>query len=238
MGTSKEMMTIWMLIIGILPCWGASKNAPPDDIATIEALIDAHKKMMKAEELAVLELTTTAGTQEITTKWAAKYNKTRKMLNQRLADVGSYATLVSSLASIALQLKNLTESYAEFTETTYKKAKKQPFLLLVYTNTNIRIEKEIEHIVKCCGDYALFQSNVLKATMEEKRQILGFISTHIATVQRLINRANLTCRSVLATGVKEYHVMDIINSETNKELMEKIISKWKGTKKDEQDSEG
>ena len=232
------MMIIWILIIGILPCWGASKNAPPDDIATIEALIDAHKKMKKAEELAVLELTTTAGTQEITTKWAAKYNNTRKMLNQRLADVSSYATLLSSIANIGLQLKNLTESYAEFTETTYKRAKKQPFLLLVYTNANIRIEKEIEHIVKSCGDFALFQSNVLKATMEEKRQILGFILMHISSVQLLINKANLTCRSVLATGVKEYHVMDIINSKTNKELMEKIISKWKGTKKEEQDSEG
>lgn len=228
MGTyRKTIILALILIFGTGASQGASKNAPPDDILTIEALIDAHKKMKKAEDLAIIELTTTAGTQEITKKAAAKYNETRKMLNQRLADVGSVVTIASSLVSLTQQLKNLTESYVEFTETTYKNAKRKPFLMLVYTNANMQIANEIKHITKCCTDYALFQTNVLKSTMDEKRQLLNFLSAHIASTQRIINRATLTCRSALTTGVQMYHVDQIINSETNKEIMNKIISKWK-----------
>lgn len=218
---------IAMLLLCNIAAWSGGKNSPPDDIATIEALIDAHKKMKKAEDIAVLELTAITETQSLTQKMATKYNQTRTMLNQRLADAGSYLTLLSSIASVALQLKDLTESYAEFTETTYKNAQRQPFLVMVYTTANIKIAKEIKHITKCCAEFPLFQTNVLKATMDEKRQILGFISAHIALTQRIINRATLTCRSVLATGVQEYHVMDIIDSKTNQEIINKIIAKWK-----------
>ena len=204
------------------------KNSPPDDILTIEALISAHKSMKKAEDIAVLELSAIAETQDITKKMAAKYNQTRRMLNQRLADVGSALTLFSSVASITMQLKDLTESYADFTERVYNNAKRQPFLLLTYTTANIQIANEIKHITKCCTDFVGFQTNVLKATMEEKRQILGFISAHISAVQRIINRTSIMCRSMLAIGVQEYHVYDIINSKANKDLMKKIIGKWKG----------
>lgn len=204
------------------------KNAPPDDVLTIELLIDAHKKMKKAEDIAVVELRAITETQDITKKMALKYNQTRKMLNQRLADVGSALTLLSSVASITMQLKDLTESYADFTERVYKNAKRQPFLLLTYTTANIQIANEIKHIAKSCAEFPLFQTNVYKATMEEKRQILGFISAHISSVQRIINRTSLLCRSMLAVGVQEYHLYDIIDSKTNKDIMNKIIGKWKG----------
>lgn len=222
----KKLIILVLIIVGNIPTWGASKNTPPDDIMTIEALIDAHKKMKKAEDIAVLELSAIAETHDLTKKMATKYNQTRQMLNQRLADVGSYITLVSSLVSITQQMKNLTESYADFTETAYKNAKRQPYLMMVYTSANLQIADEIKHIIKSCGDFTLFQSNVLKATMEEKRQMLGFISAHIASAQMIINRASLTCRSVLTTGVKEYHVAELINSKTNKEIINKVITKW------------
>ncbi len=227
MGTNKKLTFLFIALFCYMNAWSGGKNSPPDDIATIEALIDAHKKMKKAEDIAVLELSSIAYTQSLTQKVATKYNQTRTMLNQRLADAGSYLTLLSSIASITLQLKDLTESYKEFTETTYNNAKRQPFLLMVYTNANIQIANEIKHISKSCVDFAAFQSNILKATMNEKRQLLGFISANIASVQRIINRASLTCRSLLATGIQEYHVWEIINSKTNQEIINKVITKWK-----------
>lgn len=211
-----------------LPAYAGGKNAPPDDIATIEALIDAHKKMKKAEDIAVVELTAAAETQSLTQKMAGKYNESRKMLNQRLADVGSILTLTSSITSITIQLKDLKESYEEFTETTYKNAKREPFLLAVYTSANIQIAEEIKRIAQGCTDFVAFQTNILKSTMEEKRQLLGFISAHIASVQRIINRASITCRTMLSVGVQEYNVFDLINSKTNQDIMQKIIGKWKG----------
>lgn len=227
MESNSKLVVLLVLLVTSITAIAGGKNSPPDDILTIEALIDAHKKMKQAEDLAVLELTATAETQTLTEKIAGKYNETRKMLNQRLADVGSALTLASSLASVTLQLKNLTESYAEFTETAYKNAKRQPFLMVMYTSANLQIADEIKNIVKSCGDFALFQTNVLKSTMEEKRKILGFISALISSVQRIINKASMSCRSMLAVGVKEYHVQEIINSKTNKELMKKIVEKWK-----------
>ncbi len=227
MGKSKKLIILSLLLLSSLSAWCGGKNSLPDDIATIEALIDAHKRMKKAEDIAVLELNAITDTHIATQTMAKKYNQTRAILNQRLADVGSYITLASSIASITLQLKELTESYTDFTETTYNHAKKHPFLLLVYTNANVQIANEIKHIVKSCVDFVAYQSNILKATMNEKRQLLGFISTNIATVQRIINKATLTCRSLLATGVQEYHVWEIVNSKTNQEIINKIIAKWK-----------
>ncbi len=227
MGSSKQIILLVILLMSNIAAWSGGKNDPPDDIPTIEALIDAHKRMQKAEDLAVLELGYITTAQSFSQKAAAKYNETRKMLNQRLADVGSALTLASSIASITMQLKDLTETYADFTKTTYNNAKRHPFLLLIYTSTNAQVAKEIEHITKCCIDFAGFQTNVFKSTMNEKRQLLGFISANIASIQRILNRASLTCRSMLATGVQEYHVWDLVNSKTNQEIINKVIAKWK-----------
>lgn len=226
MGKIKQMTIAIICLLMPAAVYAGGKNSPPPDVPTIEALIDAHKSMKKAEDIAVTELTAIYETQTLAKKAAAKYNETRKMLNQRMADVGSILTLTSTVATIALQLKDLTESYADFTEKAFANAKRHPFLLATYTNANLQIAWEITHITKSCGDFVLFQTNVFKSTMDEKRQILAFIQMHISSVQRIINRASMQCRSMMATGVQEYHVMDIVNSKTNQEIMNKVIGKW------------
>lgn len=226
MGKSKKIIILALISFNAMSTMAAGKNSAPNDIPTIEALIDAHKKMKKAEDIAVVELSAITETHDLTSRLASRYNQTRTKLNQRLADVGSVVTLVSSLLSITQQLKNLTEDYAYFTETTYKNAQKHPYLILVYTNANAQLVSEIKHIIKSCADFSFFQTNVFKSTMEEKRQLLGFISMHIASAQRIISRATMICRSICLTGVKEYHVQDLINSKTNQELINKVINKW------------
>lgn len=197
----------------------------PNDIPTIEALISAHKAMKKAEDIAILDLSSISATHKQTSGFANKYKEAKSMLNQRLADVNSAITLVSSIFSVTLKLKNLMEDYKDFTVITYKNAKRQPFLLLTYTNANKQIVDETKRIAAKCTQFALFQTNVLKATMEEKKQILEFISMNIASVQRIISQATWTCRSLLATGIKEYHVKDLI--ESSEDIINKIIGLWK-----------
>lgn len=203
------------------------KNSLPRDPTTIEALIDAHKKMKEAEDLAIKELAATTVLHTETKSLADKYNEVKSFLNERMADAGSYVTLASDVANVLLKLESLYENYKYFTEITYSNAKRQPFLLLSYTSTNAELASEIKHIATKCAEYTGFQNNILKATMAEKRKLLYYISSHINSCDMIIRHANMICRSMLNTGLQEYHVRDLINSANNNKIMSKVIESWK-----------
>lgn len=198
----------------------------PDDVLTIEALVDVHKRMKKAEDLAVLELTTIEETHSLTERATTAVNKTRTVLNKRLSDANSYISLALQLTNVTLKVKNLIENYADFTKYTYQHALSQPLTLAYYTNANIKIKREVELIGKMVAGFSAAGINLLKATMQEKYMVLGQIDNAVLKINMIINHANLVCRGMQKTGIRMYHVKELLSDKTNKEITDKLIALW------------
>lgn len=226
MEQSCKIILFVILVSLVSPC-SIFAAVAPDDLPTIEALIDVHKRMRKAEDLAVLELTTIEETHSLTKKSTIDFNRTRTALNKRMSDVNSYLSLALQLTNITLKVKNLLENYVDFSETTYRHALSQPFTLAYYVNANVKIKKEVEHVSKMVAGFTAAGINLLKATMQEKYMVLGQIDTAVGRINRVISHANLVCRGMVRTGVKSYHIKEIINDKTNKEIADKLIGLWK-----------
>lgn len=198
----------------------------PDDVATIEALIDAHKKMKSAEDLAVLELTAIKTEQSLSQKAMSAYNQTRTILNKRLSDTNSYLMLALQITNVAAKCKNLVENYAEFTTTVYEHAKDKPFAMLYYTRANYVLQKEVKRMSQLIAGYAAAGLGVLKATMEEKYHMISMIDAQIAKMNRVICHNSVICRGMVNTGVKKYHILDMFQSKEYKDMTNDIIGLW------------
>lgn len=198
----------------------------PEDVPSIEALIDAHKKMKKAEDLAVLELGAIEETHGLTERVTAAYNKTRTTLNKRLSDGNSYLSLATQIVNVTVKLENLIENYKDFTTLTYQYALKKPYVLVYYTKANYKLSKEIKHLSAIIGEYTASGLGILKATLEEKYRMVNMIEVSISALNRIIWRSDLICRSVIRIGLKSYHIQDLFDKETQELMTQLLIEQW------------
>ena len=223
MEPAYRIVAVIVLLVASLPL---KAGTVPNDLPTIEALIDAHKKMKKAEDLAVLELTAIEETHSLTEKVTTAFNKTRTALNKRMSDANSYIALASQVTGVALKLKNLVENYADFTTLTYEHAVNNPLVMVYYVNANAKIKNEVKHVEALVAGFTASGLNLLKATMQEKYAALAKIENAIARINRIIGHASLMCRSMVNGGVKIWHVKDLLNDKTTETIAEKLIALW------------
>lgn len=198
----------------------------PNDLPTIEALIDAHKKMKKAEDLAVLELTAIEETHSLTERVTTAFNKTRTVLNKRMADANSYISLAAQLTGVTLKLKDLIENYEDFTTRTYEHALDKPLVMAYYANVHLKLVREVNHVKTLVAGFTASGVNLLKATMREKFAVLGKIENAIFRINSMIWHANLMCRGMVNSGVKIWHIKDILNDKETAAIADKLIALW------------
>lgn len=225
---SKITLSFSLLVLLLCPEVCRSNKFVPNDLPTIEALIDAHKKMKKAEDLAVLELTAIEETHRLTDKAVCAYNNTRSVLNKRLADANSYLMLAVQISNVAIKVARIGQSYMDFTTTTYDYALKKPFVMVYYLRANYELAKEARHIAEMVAGFTASGLNLLKATMEEKYRVLMQIENSIAKMSRIIAANNMICRGMLQTGLQMWHIQDILNSRTMDSIANKVIALWIG----------
>jgi len=203
-----------------------SLDLVPDDILLTEALKSLHSTMADQEKKCRDQVTLIEGEQITTKSFATKYNNTRLMLNKKLEDIGSWVNLASRVMSITVQSKNLYDNFTDFTKMALDSAQKNPFVLIFYGNAVDQAKEEVDLLLKQVAYFVGYQSNVLKATMDEKNELLSKISYRINRTTAIINRGKRVCRSLLKGGVKEYHFREFLKNKNNTERVNRILDKW------------
>lgn len=198
----------------------------PKDLPTIEALMEQHKTIKKAEDAASLQVATSLGEQTLITKGAEKFNKVRTTLDTKLGNAYSYVLLGSSLAYTGTSLYKLSEEYADFAKNTYRHALKKPMVAWYFTEANLAASREIKNLKNLYLALSASGINVMKASMDEKLNIVMQIRTSIDNIRAIIGDANLWCSMVVMGGFRYDYIWDILNSELTDEIASKIINKW------------
>lgn len=198
----------------------------PSDFPTFEALMALHKAVKKDEDEAMARIATSFGEQSLVTKGAEKFNDVRTILDTKLNNVHSYIVLAAAISSTANSLYLLTKEYADFTSNTYKFVTKKPFVAWYYADANLAIAREIKHAQKLYATVTASGINLMKASMDEKLNLIMMLKTTIDNARRIIDNANLYCYLVTNCGWKPDYIWEILTSPVKDEIVGAIINKW------------
>lgn len=198
----------------------------PGDLPTIEALISLHKLIKHDEDKAMERVTTSFGEQSLVTKGAGKFNDVRTTLNTKLSNAYSYLLLASSLNTTAVSLYKLIDEYSKFTGQTFRYVTKKPVVGWYYTEANYACAREIKNIKALYVSLTASGMNVMKASMDEKMDILFSLKASIDNMRSIIDSAWTWCSIITEGGFRYDHIWDILNSDVTREIAKEVINKW------------
>lgn len=230
MYSNSELMVFRKIIIvtlaaALLPFKSLAFDFPKD-LPTFEALMALHKAVKKDEDQALARIATSFGEQSLVTKGAEKFNDVRSTLDTRLNNAHSYVVLAAAISSTASSLYLLTKEYKDFTANTYKYVSKKPFVAWYYTEANVAIAREIKHAQKLYVTVAASGINLMKASMDEKLNLVMTLKDSIENARRIIDNANLYCYLVTDCGWKPDYIWEILTSDVKDDIVTAVIGKW------------
>ena len=217
MSSNNELMVFRKIMIAtltaaLLPLKSLAFDFPKD-LPTFEALMALHKAVKKDEDQALARIATSFGEQSLVTKGAEKFNDVRSTLDTKLNNAHSYVVLAAAISSTASSLYLLTKEYKDFTANTYKYVSKKPFVAWYYTEANVAIAREIKHAQKLYVTVAASGINLMKASMDEKLNLVMTLKDSIENARRIIDNANLYCYLVTDCGWKPDYIWEILTSD-------------------------
>lgn len=213
------------IIMLLLPV-KASAFIIPKDLPTIEALIALHKAIKKDEDKALTRVATSYGEQSLIEKGAEKFNDVRTTLDTRLNNAYSYLVLAGAISSTANSLYQLVTEYKDFTGNTFSHVLKKPFVAWYYADANVAISREIQHCYRLYASVAASGINLMKASMDEKLNLVMTLKASIDRARYIIDNANLYCFLITDCGWKPDYIWEILNSNVKNEIAERVINKW------------
>lgn len=216
---------IAMLAVLLLPLKSAAFDWPKD-MPTFEALMALHKAVKKDEDQALARIATSFGEQSLVTKGAEKFNDVRSTLDTRLNNAYSYVVLAAAISSTASSLYLLTKEYKDFTVNTYRHVSEKPFVAWYYTEANVAIAREIKHARKLYATVAASGINLMKASMDDKLNLVMSLKDTIENARRIIDNANLYCYLVTDCGWKPDYIWEILTSEVKDGIVSAVVNKW------------
>jgi len=222
---TAQKFPVIILIAMLLPFKSLAFDFPKD-LPTFETLMALHKAVKKDEDQALARIATSFGEQSLVTKGAEKFNDVRSTLDTRLNNAYSYVVLAAAISSTASSLYLLTKEYKDFTANTYKYVSKKPFVAWYYAEANVAIAREIKHAQKLYATVAASGINLMKASMDEKLNLVMSLKDTIENARRIIDNANLYCYLVTDCGWKPDYIWEILTSDVKDEIVSAVIGRW------------
>ena len=214
------------MVLCLSPAKAADIFDLPDDVPTIEALISLHKLMKAEEDHALERVVASFGEQSLVTRAAVKFNDVRTTLDSKLSNAYSYVMLAAAIGSTAASLYKLIDSYAGFTSDMVGTVTHKPMVGWYYSEAMFACDREIKYIKRTYATMTASGLGLMKASMDEKLEMVVDLKTHINVMRGIIDSARLWCSAVAIGGFKHDYIWDILNSEVLDGIAEGLIGKW------------
>lgn len=198
----------------------------PQDFPTIEALISLHKMIKGEEDAARDKIAVSFGEQSLVTKGANKFNDARTTLDSKLSNGYSYVLLAASLSYTASSMYKLIQEYSEFAQLSVQYSTKKPMVAWYFAEANLACSREIKNIKALYLTMTASGLNVMKASMDEKLNLVNSIKTSIDTMRGIIDSAYCWASIVAVGGFHYDYIWDILNSEVTDDIATGLINQW------------
>lgn len=216
------------VIFTVMMAFGSSCHAIdfPEDQPTLEALIDLHKDMKSAEDRAMENISVSLGEQSAVTNKTVDFHDVKTTLNTKLSNAYSYVLLAAALSGTANSLYKLINSYADFTSSMASTVTSKPMVGWYYVEAVYACEREIKNIKALYTTMTASGLNIMKASMDEKLNMIFQIKASIDSMLRIIEDASFWCSCVAIGGFAHDYIWDILNSDVTNAIAEGLITKW------------
>ena len=221
------MRRIFLIMMAVLFIQGKALAIEwPQDFPTIEALISLHKMIKGEEDAARDKIAVSFGEQSMVTKGANKFNDARTTLDSKLSNGYSYVLLAASLSYTASSMYKLIQEYSEFAQLSVQYSTKKPMVAWYFAEANLACSREIKNIKALYLTMTASGLNVMKASMDEKLNLVNSIKTSIDTMRGIIDSAYCWASIVAVGGFHYDYIWDILNSEVTDEIATGLINQW------------
>ena len=221
------MRRIFLIMMAVLLIQGKALAIEwPQDFPTIEALISLHKMIKGEEDAARDKIAVSFGEQSMVTKGANKFNDARTTLDSKLSNGYSYVLLAASLSYTASSMYKLIQEYSEFAQLLVQYSTKKPMVAWYFAEANLACSREIKNIKALYLTMTASGLNVMKASMDEKLNLVNSIKTSIDTMRGIIDSAYCWASIVAVGGFHYDYIWDILNSEVTDEIATGLINQW------------
>lgn len=221
----KKILLLLSLIVGFSTVSRAG-IVGPDDLPTISALIELHKKMAKAEDVAVNQVESGYVEQQLSTKNSSKFNDVRTTLNTKLNNAHQWIILAAAISKTTLDVGNATKEYVQFTQLTAKNILRKPQIAWYFAEANYNVSQRVSLLKKSIALLVASETNILKASLDERIDMVYNIQEQVAMIRGIISQALFWSRCVSIGGFKYDYIWDILNSDVYDSIANDLINSW------------
>ena len=204
----KKIILISLLFLFTYHSWAGIVG--PDDLPTISTLIELHKQMAKA----------------VATENTTKFHEVRKTLNSKLNNAHQWIILAAAMSKTTLDVGNATKEYIQFTKLMSNNLFRKPQIAWYFAETNYNVTKRISLLKKSIALLVASETNILKASLDERIEVIYNIQEQIAVIRSLINQALFWSKCVSLGGFRYDYIWDILNSDVYDGIAKDIINNW------------
>lgn len=198
----------------------------PHDMATIEALIDQHKRCMSAEDQSNQQLAANATIKAMVKDVAKKYDDVKSTLDKKSGDALAYLSLAAEMSRCVTNTVKLTKEYSEFTRFAANHVGSDPMIAWYTLEANNKVYKELKNIRKMYLAVAATGTNFFRATNKERMNIIWTLNQSIVNMREVIQQANMWCDLLVGGYVHEDHIWEILNSSVLEDIGKTVINEW------------
>lgn len=194
---------------------------------SIEALIALHKTLYNGMmESAKMEQTQILPINAINKEQSGECRDYREIVNNRLKDMGDWAGLGVSVATVSLDVVNLVKEYTQFTKEAIPLIRANPTAAWHYYKAEKAIFSLIKRAQKLASVTAVLNTGVMRATLEQKHAAIYEIQGLVDQIRYQMSRTLFTCRWVLGCRTTFMNIYDIVSDDEMKRAAANVISKW------------
>ena len=198
----------------------------PHDMATIEALIDQHKRCMSAEDQSNQQLAADATIKAMVKDVAKKYDDVKSTLDKKSGDALAYLSLAAEMSRCVTNTVKLTKEYSEFTQFATNHVGSDPMIAWYTLEANNKVYKELKNIRKMYLAVAATGTNFFRATNKERMNIIWTLNQSIVNMRDVIQQAYMWCDLLVGGYVHEDHIWEILNSSVLEDIGKTVINEW------------
>ncbi len=144
----QKLIAIIAIMVGVAHPHTGQAGILPHDMATIEALIDQHKRCMSAEDESNKQLAANATIKAMVKDVAKKYDDVKSTLDKKSGDALAYLSLAAEMSRCVTNTVKLTKEYSEFTQYSANHVGSKPMIAWYTLEANNKVYKELKNIRK------------------------------------------------------------------------------------------
>ena len=215
-----------VMMMGVTSPYTGWAGILPHDMATIEALIDQHKRCMSAEDQSNQQLAANATIKAMVKDVAKKYDDVKSTLDKKSGDALAYLSLAAEMSRCVTNTVKLTKEYSEFTQFATNHVGSDPMIAWYTLEANNKVYKELKNIRKMYLAVAATGTNFFRATNKERMNIIWTLNQSIVNMRDVIQQAYMWCDLLVGGYVHEDHIWEILNSSVLEDIGKTVINEW------------